>query len=278
MKYIGVKTLKRKCPICGKPDWCSISENGELAICMRIEGTRKTANDGNLHILTERTRPVIVEPPQVPDTATLFDAQAYYDALVARHDWTVTDGLASDLKLDPWQLDRLGPVYDERHKAFAFPMRTAAGRVSGLRLRNLQGRKWTVRGSKDGLFYDPAVDQATEAYVCEGPTDTAAALSLGLFAIGRPSCRGAVPLIRDLARRLKVKKLTIIADNDSEKRHMSGGFFEPGVDGAESLLTQLGMVARVVIMPDKDIRQWVADGGTRRGFDRICSCFKFRLS
>ena len=32
--------LKRPCPICGKSDWCTITENGAWAICRRIDSGR----------------------------------------------------------------------------------------------------------------------------------------------------------------------------------------------------------------------------------------------
>ena len=41
------------CPICGKPDWCSLAEDGSFAICMRqADGAHKpTKNGGWLHVL-----------------------------------------------------------------------------------------------------------------------------------------------------------------------------------------------------------------------------------
>lgn len=46
-------TKKRKCAICGKPDWCSYSENGELALCKRVSaGSVKEAKNGAyIHLL-----------------------------------------------------------------------------------------------------------------------------------------------------------------------------------------------------------------------------------
>ena len=38
-KWIRV-TKRNPCPVCGKPDWCLISEDGKAAICARIESDR----------------------------------------------------------------------------------------------------------------------------------------------------------------------------------------------------------------------------------------------
>jgi hypothetical protein len=42
---------KRRCPICGAPDWCGISEDGTAAICMRTPSEKKVAKSGWLHRL-----------------------------------------------------------------------------------------------------------------------------------------------------------------------------------------------------------------------------------
>lgn len=37
------------CPACGRPDWCVISADRSVAICMRIASDRPTRNGGFLH-------------------------------------------------------------------------------------------------------------------------------------------------------------------------------------------------------------------------------------
>lgn len=46
-------STKHKCEICGKPDWCNYSEDGVLALCMRIStGSIKEAGNGAfVHVL-----------------------------------------------------------------------------------------------------------------------------------------------------------------------------------------------------------------------------------
>jgi len=51
-KLIRVKR-KSPCPICKKTDWCSVSEDGAMAICMRVQSEHETRNGGHLHILED---------------------------------------------------------------------------------------------------------------------------------------------------------------------------------------------------------------------------------
>jgi DNA primase len=46
-------TKKNRCPICGKSDWCSTTDDRELAFCMRVSaGSIKTAKNGAyIHVL-----------------------------------------------------------------------------------------------------------------------------------------------------------------------------------------------------------------------------------
>lgn len=52
-------TSKHPCPVCGKPDWCSIFTNGQRAICMRVAAgsIKPTRGGGYIHVLQENHRP-----------------------------------------------------------------------------------------------------------------------------------------------------------------------------------------------------------------------------
>jgi phage/plasmid primase-like uncharacterized protein len=265
------------CPVCGKPDWCGVSSDGVWCVCMRVESGRRTKNGGWLHAAGAVTAGAPRPSPPPPCDRRLLDPAAYHAALRKTWDWHWADGLALSLGVDCEAVERLDPVYDPMHRAFAFPMRDADGRTVGVRLRNADGRKWAVRGSREGAFIPAGGFAGRELVVCEGPTDTAAALTLGLQAVGRPSCAGATEVIRGICVRMRATLVTIVADHDDLKRRPDGSAWRPGISGAADLGRALRRQYRVVVPPAKDIRQWVCEGATRETFDALADCAQRRL-
>ncbi|MEY4385238.1 MAG: hypothetical protein RLY20_521, partial [Verrucomicrobiota bacterium] len=122
--------------------------------------------------------------------------------------------------------------------------------IVGIRLRNEHG-KFAVRGSRQGIFVAETPPQKT-LFVCEGPTDLAAALELGLFAVGRPNCCCGGPEIKVFTRRHDVARVVLISDND-----------KPGLDGARKVGAELKLPFAIYVPPAKDLREFVRLGGTR---------------
>ena len=48
------------CPICGKPDWCTVTKDGMIACCMRVEAEKQAQNGGWIHYLSETPRPFVL--------------------------------------------------------------------------------------------------------------------------------------------------------------------------------------------------------------------------
>ncbi|HEX8916274.1 MAG TPA: toprim domain-containing protein [Humisphaera sp.] len=165
--------------------------------------------------------------------------------------------MAADLGLEPQTLRRLEVGWAKAYDAWSFPMFDADHRVVGIRLRRPNGRKFAVRGGREGLFVPTGLPTGIpRLLVAEGPTDTAAILGLGFEAVGRSSCTGGAKLLVTLARGRRVREVVIVADAD-----------EPGRRGAESLATALLPyvdVVRVIVPPDgiKDARAWVRAGAS----------------
>ena len=172
---------------------------------------------------------------------------------------------AGDLGVTASSLSRLGAAWAGPYRAWAFPMKDVDNKTVGIRLRAEDGSKWAVSGSKQGLFRP--IGQPGEGepvLICEGPTDTAAMLDLGFFALGRPSCVGCDDT---LATMLKGVDAVIVSDFDEPKQRPDGTTWLPGKEGAEKLALALfrGRARSVkIIYPlvGKDARAWVQAGAT----------------
>ena len=259
MEWITVKrgSPLAKCPVCGRPDWCSVTADGIVCHCMRIVSDRPARGGGWIHRidgrpLTHSPRPEPVEPP---------DLGAIYAGFQAVPELA---GHARELGVSVESLNRLGTRWARIQQAWAYPMRTPGGKIVGIRLR-YPDKKRSVKGGKEGLFVPDGTvgDLVEQVLVCEGPTDTAAALDMGFYAIGRPSCRGSVDYLKTVCAG---RDVVVVADNDAPKTGPDGTVLRPGQDGAEALVRELLPVTHSVklILPlrGKDLREWKQLGCT----------------
>lgn len=299
-------TRRDPCPICGHFDWCVVSNDGGTAICMRTESDRPHDKGGWVHIL-KRTLPPMrptYMPRRAPLRPQLVDMekvmQGFWREFEAKHPldadgWTALDYMQEDLWLDSAVLARLTPGRSDFYKAWAFPMRDGDGKVLGVRLREyVSGRKWSVAGSRDGLFYDPKIEAAEtvshgmkgrEIVIVEGATDCAAGYAIGLACVGRSSCMTGAEHLKRLCERLRVNRVTIVTDNDRFKerttRTASGvpvrTVWRPGIDGAERLAQDLGRMYRLVTPPKKDMREWLYAGLNAETFKIVADAQKWRM-
>jgi len=220
-----------------------------FVICMRVESDHPTKNGGWLHRVGDPVpdRPFKPEPVREarPDLDTIWKR---FEMLT---DYHRVDGFAMSLGVDSDALNAIGCAWSGN--AWAFPMKSPDSKMIGIRLRGNDGRKWAITGSHQGLFipthYPYVVDDGT-LYLTEGPTDLAAAMTIGLQAIGRPSCLGQEQMILAYLARLKARRLVIITDND-----------DPGLNGARRLQTTLKLRSCIFTPPTKDLREYVRRGG-----------------
>lgn len=270
-------TKQTPCPICGKRRWCGISRNGEVAHCMRVRSDLSVRNGGWIHRLAHRiTGSTINSLPRKTDTPPVTD----FTELHRKYRQAVggLENPAERLGVTVESLDRLGIGYDGRN--YTFPMHDNKKRLVGIRIRTTGGRKWSVRGSRNALFW-PAGVACTESrlIICEGPTDCAALLTLGFDAIGRPSCMGGVKYLCQLLRAGPRRPVVIMADRDSPKRLPDGSTWRPGRDGAVKLARQIKPLAQTVklVKPPKhkDIRQWLMAGATKAGVEVVINNTKY---
>ena len=279
------------CPICGKPDWCSVSSDGNICICMRVsEGSQQqTQNGGYLHRLTPES-PGLTDTdktpapgiPGIPGTLGSwcnFHAQCGQSQGRPSHEWQSLaqlyhlkaeqiglQKLGDELGVSAASLRSLEAGWCNKYQAWSFPMKQGGQAYCGIRLRSEQGSKWAIKGSKQGLFIPTTLPAKPQTLlIAEGPSDTAAVLDMSHIAIGRPSCSGGVAQLLAYMQLHRPSQLVIASDYD-----------EPGQRGAAVLANKLasqGLPALVITPPAgcKDMRAWRQAGATANDLARLIS-------
>jgi hypothetical protein len=252
-------TSKKPCPICGKPDNCCVSDDGALVWCGRVSDGAIRENGGGqfLHKGDGEMRP---PPPSVKPPIRDFEgfANKLFDrGAAARFRLEQVLGVKESALFKLW--------VGWTGRSWSFPERDSLGRVIGICYRLQDGSKRQARGGRRGLVYSrPPLEHETILAV-EGASDVAACLSIGLYAIGRPSNRGGVYMLGDLLQRHRHHgKVIIIGERDKKP---DGRY--PGREGAVMSAAQLARYIKRQIhwsMPPegfKDIREWLNSGDAR---------------
>jgi len=159
------------------------------------------------------------------------------------------DNLAKRLGVTLRSLEELEFQYaGSYHNTWGIPMKDGYGNYIGIRMRNLVGNKWAITGSQAGIFI-PKLHAMRRMFIVEGPTDTAAGLTIGLYTIGRPSCSGGVTHIVDHVKRNNIQEVVLVSDND-----------DPGIRGAKDLQQWLKVPSCILLLPCKDLREFIKFG------------------
>ena len=262
---------RRPCPVCERPDWCLFAGDESApsaAICARVESDKLVGEGGWLHVLrsdgpswTTWRRTIHVAESTLQPSATIAEIRAEWIAASRATTAAKVSDLAAGLGVSATSLFRLHTAWMPKRKAWGFAMLDAQGRLVGVRLRTEAGKKFSIKGGREGLFYPNLTDLqdctrgGQPLLICEGPTDTAALLTLGFATVGRPSCTGGTKHIVELTKRLQPVEVAIVADGD-----------QPGQRGAERLASALLAYVpsvSVITPPAKDAREWVRGGAMR---------------
>lgn len=266
------------CQICKKPDWCCLCSDGSVAMCMRISEGCFRAKDTNagrayFHRLKDspefqrRSLKAVVRSPkrrsgnlperrkgQTRDWSTLA-AECAAAITAAELDW-----LQLELGVAPHALRRLG--VGTHRGLFVFPEKNHRGEVMGLSTRDHNGRKKFVYGGHHGLFIPNDLDLTQTVVLPEGASDTAACLTLGIEAVGRPSNTGGINYLAELLR--NVDDVLVLGENDRTGDEPEG-VDPPGIKGAKYTAKRLaelwGRPVRWALPPGvaKDLRSWLCE-------------------
>lgn len=165
--------------------------------------------------------------------------------------------LAGQLGASEEALALIGLGWMGGRQAYSFPERDGQRRIVGIALRLKDGSKGFIAGGHRGLTIPANLDAlAGTVLVVEGQSDVAACLTLGIAAVGRPSCNGGAAHLAEL---LSNRDVLVVGEND---RKANGTW--PGRNGARSIADKLatawGRPVRWTLPPEgvKDIRAWLS--------------------
>ena len=234
-----------------------VAPDRSAAICNRVEenATRRLDGGGWLHVI--KITDEWMNEEFIPRVHNALPEHNEVLAIRAR-DWVSkcdlekTNELAEILGVTISSLRLLNLGWFPQNSSWVFPMQRNGSRLIGVRVRPRNGKKFAIKGSKNGLFIPNNLPDKGVVYVCEGESDTAAMLSCGLCAVGKSSCNSGDRLVGEL---LKNHEVVVCADRDGVGRK-----------GAESLVNYLKIHASGVTMmlppiKYKDMREWLHGEG-----------------
>jgi len=214
-------TKEKPCAICGHSDWCCRLTRYHL--CMRVKSDKPTQRTGWLHAKDAASQNLPIPPrPHRKSDDELHKEWAPIAAKAHRSGRHRLGDLASMLGVDPGALDRLGVGYTELQGqwCWTFPERNAIGQVVGITKRlevpTAGGKtKLFAKGARRGLTYcDTWCDYSGVIWLVEGGSDVAAALTLGLCVIGRPSNTGGIDMLVRLLAAHPKRRIVVLGEND----------------------------------------------------------------
>ena len=160
--------------------------------------------------------------------------------------------LTKQTGLSEQELQSMRVGWSIKKSAYTFPMRDHEGKTIGIRLRTPDGNKFSVKGSRSGLFFAGDPPASGQVLIAEGPTDTACLVGKGFPTVGRPSCNGGgIYLLKMLNWK---HQAVLVADNDKAGRQ--------GAAAIAKLIKDKVASVRIMTPPrGNDIKDWVVGYG-----------------
>jgi len=263
------------CPICGRDSWCTISEDKMVARCVRARSDRPApSKDGDLAWIHELSGSVIsvellpTNKTEYKDTrevrAMVMACYHKREASIARYQLSNMLGVS----VKALESMKVGFGVDGNGREYtSWPSKNEKGEFVGITRRYFDNEKKTIFGTRAGLFYPESTGFLLRqpTLIVEGGSDVAAAFTIGLYAIGRPSNTGG-------AEMLKAMQLgdVVVLGEDDEQPSKRGQYSWcpancagcshcfPGLFGARVTAKQLG--CRYLMPPKgcKDLRDVLA--------------------
>jgi hypothetical protein len=180
------------CPICGKADWCAVTEDGTLVRCQRVEqGAFKTGTDkaGTIYYLhrlnSDGPRPAAEMPPRVSGAE---DRRADPDALHAAYDALLGQLVLSHAHREQLHRRGLTDAEIDRRVYRSLPVRGRARLARNLAERFgdslLSVPGFVVKEGKDARRYPTIAGAAGLLVPCRDPAGRVVALKVRRDAAG----------------------------------------------------------------------------------------------
>jgi hypothetical protein len=243
---------REPCPVCQHDSWCSIGES--VVRCKHIKSDRPSPGDDGdawLHPLDGASHHL--SNGHVPTRKAKQKSSTNWGDVARRFANEITSeqvqALAKGLGVNPAALTDLGLGWSGSQ--YTFPMFADDGSVCGIRTRSPRtGEKKSWSRCSNGILRRLKPEDGL-LLVCEGESDTAAALTLGFDAVGVPGAGQCAAIVAAYARG---RDVAVARDNDT-----------PGKEGAMRLAQKLLGAAksvRIVAPPSehKDLRAWLNAG------------------
>lgn len=202
------------CPVCERFTWCTISADGRVAKCTRVESAKPVKGGGWIHQLSEPL-PVADLKPKPARKESPAEWTKRSETMFKRN---CRGEMAALLGVSESSLELLGVGhgYDHDGRPFwSFPERDIRWQCVGINRRYADGSKKHMAGGTHGLYFEREWwTKRGPIFVPEGASDTAALLTMGLCAIGRPSNTGGIERLIGLLMDQRTRPIVILGERD----------------------------------------------------------------
>jgi len=285
------------CPICGQPGWCMTADEGAAVLCMRAirdgiptggyREIKRNVGADKCGVILRRDDGLASDviwdrkPRAKKDRKPAKVSPAIWKQRAATYQMHMGDQravLASILGVDEAALAALHCGWRPERGDWTFPERDAAGEIVGVSTRLAAPgedgiSKKMVPGSSHGLFYTDAWAAGDgPILLVEGASDTAAAYTMGLAAVGRPSNTGGVEYLAEMLRDVPTSRpIIVVGENDERDGKIPGQKISPGKNGAiltaKRLVEEMGREVAWAMPPAvaKDTREYLRQEGRQAG-------------
>ena len=171
--------------------------------------------------------------------------------------------LADKLGVSIESLHRIHTGFDSRLNQYTFPERNGRGDIVGIATRRHDDSKRSIPGSSRAITVpDGWSEFDTPILLVEGASDTAAAITLGIAALGRPGARAGIDHLADLLADIPHNRPIVVVGERDQKPDGKWPGREGMIATGEQLTERLHRPVLQWMPPEnvKDIRSYIAPG------------------